>query len=573
MEKSAIIGDKLRSIDGRDYGAYQSLKGVYDFPGFTLLIERIPKDPYAPPHTGIYRVRVPYEYSGLCVEIRKTPLREIALRDFLARRIFRAGRDNARENRGTGYSGTITVDKPGQTVLERSSVVCTDLYIEVRLFLGLPADGRRINGKIAEEMLLTELPRIVESALGQKNIDPAALVLHIDTVEDAEYIRGELKDSGLASFIADGSLLPRISGNSDKPMAAPAAVPFVSPESLRIVLHPPHCGEIRGMGIPRGITLITGGGYHGKSTLLNVIEQGIYRHIPGDGREKCVTDPTAVKIRAYSGRAVTDVDISPFIKNLPAMKDTTSFSTENASGSTSQAAGIQEAAEAGAGLLLMDEDTCAANFMIRDHKMQQLVRKEDEPITAYIDKAGQLYKENGISTILVLGGIGDYFDIADKVIQMVRYKPFDVTEKAIKISESSPSKRAAEDSGERISVNQRIPLPGCIDPFNKYGKKSIYAREIHRINFGKTVIDLTDAEQLVELSQTKALMHALCYLERYIDGKRTINEIISLFMKELSEKGLDMLSDYVSGHFAGFRGFELVFAFNRLRGIRISKKD
>jgi predicted ABC-class ATPase len=333
----------------------------------------------------------------------------------------------------------------------------------------------------------------------------------------------------------------------------------------------PYAGMISGMGIQKGITLITGGGYHGKSTVLGAIETGVYNHIPGDGREKCVCNLNALKIRAYSGRYVEKTDISTFIKNLPGSKETKVFSTENASGSTSQAAAIQEAVEAGAEVLLMDEDTCATNFMIRDSKMQKLIRKKDEPITTFIDKAPQLYSELGISSVIVLGGMGDYFDISDTIIQMIKYIPLDVTEAAHRITKSFPAKRETEDIGIPVKPADRVPLPGSIDPLNDYNKKSVYAKEIKRINFGKTVIDLTDCEQLLELAQTKAIMHALLYIIRYIDGIRTLKEIITLVQSDIEEKGIDILSDRISGNLADFRALELACAVNRMRTLKISE--
>ena len=153
-------------------------------------------------------------------------------------------------------------------------------------------------------------------------------------------------------------------------------------------------------GFPQGITLIVGGGFHGKSTLLNALEAGVYNHKPNDGRELVITDPDVVKIRAEDGRSVSGVDISPFINNLPFGQETTQFSTENASGSTSQAANIMEALECEELLrMLVDEDTAATNFMIRDQRMQQLIAKDKEPITPFIDRVRQLYNEHNVSTI------------------------------------------------------------------------------------------------------------------------------------------------------------------------------
>jgi predicted ABC-class ATPase len=299
---------------------------------------------------------------------------------------------------------------------------------------------------------------------------------------------------------------------------------------------------------------------------LTAIEQGIYNHIPGDGREQCVSITSTVKVRAYSGRYVEKTDISPFIRNLPVQIDTGAFSSENASGSTSQAAAISEMIEAGAGVILMDEDTCATNFMIRDRQMQELVAKKDEPITTFIDRARQLYSENGISTILVLGGVGDYFAIADRVIQMVRFEPADVTERAKEISESFPTQRVKEDEDYKIMPKTRIPVGRSVDPTSEYGKLRVFAREVGKLHFGKEVIDLVDVEQLIDLSQTKAIGQALIYSRKYMDGKRNLREVA-----EMVSEGLDVISERTSGHLARFRSIELICALNRLRDFKVTQ--
>eukprot|EP00438_Fugacium_kawagutii_P004327 Skav220059 [mRNA] locus=scaffold1709:61262:63212:- [translate_table: standard] len=206
----------------------------------------------------------------------------------------------------------------------------------------------------------------------------------------------------------------------------------------------PHAGTVTGMGITRGVSVIVGGGFHGKSTLLHALQLGIYNKVPGDGREHVVCEPSAVKIRAEDGRSVKCTDISPFINNLPfgklavmgtmaLWKATTEFSTGDASGSTSQAANIIEALEVGAMSLLVDEaprrqtdDTCATNFMIRDEKMKALVAPDKEPITAFVRKVRPLFEELGVSTILVVGGSGDFFTVADAVIMMDEWLGYNV---------------------------------------------------------------------------------------------------------------------------------------------------
>jgi predicted ABC-class ATPase len=564
-----ILRQKLLAIDRKDYAGYQSLLGTYDFDLYKLIIQQIPKDPYAPPHTGIYRIQLLRNNRHIINLKTRSKIQKIASSDFLARYFFNACQKFSNGIRGTGFSGLITINEPGQAVLERNSVVITEDTIEIRCFLGLPANGRTIISNIAEEMLFNELPAIVNHSILKENVDQESLKNHILVTEDAEFIRNKLDSLGLVAFIANDSILPRESGSSDKPMSADEVIYFCSPKSLMIEIGLPNTGRIKGMGIPKGITLITGGGYHGKSTLLNALEVGIYNHIPGDGRERCISNAQSVKIRAYSGRYIIKTDISPFIKNLPFQKDTTSFCSENASGSTSQAANIIEAIEAGAEVLLMDEDTCATNFMIRDSKMQQLVNKKDEPITTFIDKVKQLYFEKNISTVIVIGGIGDYFDVSDRVIQMINYRPHDTTNLAHKIAEKHPAKRQTEDEDYAFQTRKRIPVSESINPLNDYGKFAIFAKEVHRLNFGNQIIDLTDLEQLIELSQTKALGFAIEYAKKYMDIKTSLYNVIKHVMNDIDENGIDIISDKISGHFAWFRGLELAFALNRLRGFDV----
>lgn len=570
MVTSDNLEKKLIGIDGRDYGAYQSLKGTYTYSDFSLEIIQIPKDPFAPPHTGIYRLQIEQGWSGILNHPLTSKTVELSLRDFLARRFSQACDELSSGRRGTGNSGLITINQPKQCVLERSCVLVTQTAIEVRFFIGLPAKGRKINSSLATRMLLDELPMIVEKAFAMENIDQALLNRHIETVIDAQFLRSKLSSLGLAAFIAEGAILPRESGDSDRPMPQTDVIPFAPPPELIQEIDLPHAGKIRGMGIPKGVTLIVGGGYHGKSTVLEAIEAGIYPHVPDDGREYCVSDPDTVKIQASSGRSIVKTNISPFIRNLPFQKDTTAFSTENASGSTSQAANIMEAIEIGAKVILMDEDTCATNFMIRDVKMQALVEKEDEPITAFIDKVRQLYTENGISTILVLGGAGDYFEVADHVIQMKQYRPIEVTARAKHIVASHPAKRVAEDATYPISCPPRRVVKESVSPVNRYGKRSVYAKEKQRFVFGQNEVELLDVAHIVELSQTKTIAMAMEYVTRYMDGQRTIFDIVTRIIDDIEKNGLDIISQKISGEFAQIRAFEIAFALNRLRSLRVT---
>ncbi len=437
----------LLQLDQRGYKAYQAIQGSYEFPVFTLTIDHVQSDPFAPP--SACRIKIPQAKAGFPRDCYCTHSREIALRDYLTRQFDQAARSSCRPQ-GTGNSGLITIAQPGPAMLERTSVLVDDQWIEVRFGVGLPAQGRRIAGERAVKMLGDTLPQVVHTLLFRA-LDAAAVQQQIETAEDADWLRNQLTRSGLVAFVADGAILPRRSGVDQHPLTE--AFPFQSPGSLRVEFACPNQGLVTGMGIPAGVTLIVGGGYHGKSTLLRAIAQGIYNHLPGDGRELIVSDSRAVKIRAEDGRSITGVNLSPFINPLPQGQSPTHFSTANASGSTSQAANIIEALEVGTQLLLIDEDTAATNFMIRDRRMQALVSKAKEPITPFVDHVGQLFSQQGISTILVMGGSGDYFDVADTVIAMENFQPQEVTGKARAIAKQYPTERAPEGG-------QEFSLPG-----------------------------------------------------------------------------------------------------------------
>ena len=576
----------LNRIDGRRYPAYKDIQGNYEFENFTLFLDHIQGDPFAAPSR--LRVRLPMRLAQFPPNTIHNRSRLIALRDFLARAFSDQCRIISDRSRGSGKSGLMAMDAPGQEILERSSIVVTAEFVEARFVVGLPAQGRRVLGRQAEVMLCTDLPRIVDQALIYANLDPAALTIHLNAAEDVDTLRGQLPQLGLVAFVADGSILPRCSGVDDRPLLGEAVVPFQSPDSLRLEINLPHVGSVSGMGIPAGVTLIVGGGYHGKSTLLAALERGVYNHIPGDGRELVVTEPTAVKIRAEDGRRVEGVDLRPFINNLPNQTDAAAFRTDNASGSTSQAANIIEALEVGCKVLLLDEDTCATNLMIRDARMQALVEKAGEPITPFIDRVRQLAawllpqpspqgdrveegQSGGVSSILVLGGSGDYFDVADTVIRMDGYRPYEVTTEAKRIAAQQPTGRQVESTGSWPTPTQRIPLAQSLDPRKGKRAVSIKGRALRTLLFGNEEIDVTAVAQLVDEGQVRAIGQALNLArEHFMDDRRTVAEVIAAVMLETERSGLDALDQRQSGDYVAFRPYELAAALNRLRTLRVS---
>lgn len=569
----------LVRIDGRGYKAYKDLQGAYAFPWFTLFIDHVQGDPFASPSK--IRVRVLPAAAKLPPDLFSSRVRRMALQDFLIREVHHAIHKICQGNRGIGKSGLVAIDVGGQEVLERTAMVITPEWVEVRLSLGLPAQGRTVLGRQAEAMLCREVPEIAERALKWGSVDQERARTFVDCVDNQESIRCRLDDLGLVAFISDGSLLPRISGASDRPLSSQSAQPFRAPASLRVSIPIPHpvsqdgrlVHSLTGCGVPKGVTLIVGGGYHGKSTVLRALERGVYPHVPEDGREYVVTTERAVKIRAEDGRHVERVDISGFIKNLPYGQETVQFSTDNASGSTSQAASIIEAVEVGATALLLDEDTSATNFMVRDARMQVLVHKEHEPITPFVDRVRELYERHGVSTVLVMGGCGDYFDVADTVIAMQDYQPRDVTEAAQRVAREFRTQRAIETTSPLSGVTSRVPLWESLDSSRGKREVKIEARSVDAIAYGHEVIDVSGVEQLVDISQTRAIGYAL-HLASRRSMKGGLQAVVQGLVELFDDAGLDGLDPYHQGerhpgNFARPRAFEIAAALNRLRTLRI----
>ncbi|EIK4809488.1 ABC-ATPase domain-containing protein [Vibrio parahaemolyticus] len=481
----------LKKIEKQNYRAYQQIKGQYDFTDFTLFIDHVQGDPYA--SASRFRATRAWSLTGLEWLKDESPAFQRAARDFIARSFEQFAKQ---EN-------TVSIALNGQTVLDSTAVLFTEEGIELRFRVNLPAEGRSVLGKKANNILTFHLPKFIRRATLERELDREAMVKHCQVVEDQSALREQLEAHNLVAFVANGSVLPRIAGNCDLPMKE--AVEFTAPESLQVTLHAPNKGYITGLGIPKGITLIVGGGFHGKSTLLNAIERSIYDHIPGDGREYIVTDQKAMKIRAEDGRCVHHLNLSNYINHLPMGKDTADFSTQDASGSTSQAAWLQESIEAGATSLLIDEDTSATNFMIRDERMQALVAKGDEPITPLVDRIGQLRDELDISTIIVMGGSGDYLDVANTVIQMHDYQAVDVTEKAKQVIAQHPTQRHNESEESLQTFRPRALNRVALMNILTDGKFRVSAKGKDSLRFGKEFTDLSALEQIESADEVNAI--------------------------------------------------------------------
>lgn len=528
--------------------------------GGTLRLVRGQADPFAPP--ARVALRVPAERAGFPAGLWSTPVRRRALSSFLARAAARVA-DGER---------ALRIDAGGQEVLDRGScqVSAEDGGVTLRFGVALPGKGRRIDARAARQLLCRAVPRIAERALRYASLDAAAVAEFVETVEDSDALRSALPGLGLIGFVADGAVLPRGSGVDDRPATGGGVVPFSSPEGLRVTVGLPNAGTVAGMGLREGVSLVVGGGFHGKSTLLRALETGIWDHVPGDGRELVVSLPGTVKLRAEDGRRVERVDVHAFVGHLPDGSDTTDFSTDNASGSTSQAASLCEAVEAGARVLLIDEDTAATNLMIRDARMQSLVAKEREPLTPLVDSVRSLHRDHGVSTVLVMGGSGDYLEVADRVLMMDAYRPSDVTERAREVA-AVPTGRRAEAETFPAVVHRR-PQPDSLEAESR-GRRRVRSRGEDALTFGEHEVDLRSVEQIADAHQVAGIGLALDLLVRkgYVDGTRTLAEALDLLDADLADAGAEALLAVRDEDFAVPRRFETAAALNRVRGLRVTR--
>lgn len=567
MQSAAELKQLLDRIDHRGYPAYKDTKGQYQFQGYVFSIDHVQGDPFASPSK--VSVQVKGSTAGFPEELYKGRHQRAALQDEMTRQFYRAIQKYAFRAKGSGKSGLISVSKCGQEVLERTACEVNPKNgdVKLRFEVGFPANGRTINARELEKIVYEFLPECVEQSLFYKNCDKKRVRSIIDLAEDQQYIRDELEKNDLIAFVANGAILPRESGVSDKPMKG--AVRFQSPKEMEVTMKLPHKGEISGMGIRRGITLIVGGGYHGKSTLLKALELGVYNHIQGDGREYVITKDDAMKIRAEDGRSIKKTDISMFINDLPNGKDTRGFYTEDASGSTSQAANVIESMEAGASVMLIDEDTSATNFMIRDELMQRVIHRDMEPITPFIDRILELYQVYGISTVIVAGSSGAYFHIADTIIQMDRYEPKEITKLAKETAKDFPAMSGMENPAEK-PVFIRCPRQGRGFKPNDRIKMKTMGKEMVQLN--RENIDLRYVEQLADTEQVSALGYCVRYAEKHLfQGKDTIQNVVDKLEEKICREGLSSLceSNASVANLALPRRQEIFACLNRYRGLNL----
>ena len=566
MKNEQELRTAILAMDHRSYPAYKDLAGQYRFDKYILSIDHVQGDPFAAPSR--LSVIVSPEVHAFKAALYDTRERRTAFEDALVRRFHAEAERVSFKAKGSGKSGLIGCSRPGQAILERSACVMNSAgLIRMRFEVGFPAQGRSINARELVRILFDFVPKIVENALICKPKDVKGFQERANLADDQAEIRRILPEMGLCAFVPDGAILPRESGVSQRPLKG--AVPFTSPESLRVTLHLPHRGKVTGMGIRQGVTLIVGGGYHGKSTLLEALQNGVYPHIEGDGRELVVTDDSAVKLRAEDGRSIRKTDISLFINNLPNKADCKHFSTENASGSTSQAANTSEAIEAGAKTFLIDEDTCATNFMLRDSLMETVISQDQEPIRPFLAKVRDLYEKAGISTVLVAGSSGAFFTEADTIIQMDQYVPYDITERAKEEAKKAGLTPARRDSFALPSTSR---YPMTMDMRDYRDRVKIKSNGFEGFVINKENVDLRYLEQLVDMEQVTALGNCLRLLgEAIFNGEKTLQQSMDELMAVLEKAGLFALADSERSvpAMAMPRRQEIFMMVNRYRGLQM----
>jgi len=566
MKSLEMLKKELDRIDGKSYRLYKDLEGEYDFGNFVLSIDHVQGDPFASPSR--IRVIINQKVAKFPKDIYNNKNKNIAVADYLTRDFYSNINKCSEKVFGSGKSGLIAISKCSQEILDRTSIIIDEDKIEARFYIGFPARGRSVLSKELHKILFNVLPIIIDRSLIYENISPEKLMARVKLVEDQEDIRNNLSRLGLVAFVANGSMLARESGISTKVLRDGKA--FTSPKELEVEFNTKGRGKICGMGIKKGITIIVGGGYHGKSTLLKALELGVYNHIEGDGRELVITDGSALKVRAEDSRCITKTDISLFISNLPSGQGTNQFCTQNASGSTSQAASIIEAIESGSNLLLIDEDTSATNFMTRDDLMQKLVSKEKEPITPFIEIVRPLYEQIGTSTIMVVGSSGDFFDVADCVLQLDNYNAIDVTNKAKKLSLGNVTKRVNARNLKIDIKSKRKVKAGTIMPGDKGIK--IKAMSIDTLSINREDIDLRAVEQIVDIEQTNAIGLIMKWAEANIMNKDlNFAEMADNIICFIEKNGLISIEKVKggSGSLAMPRKQEIMATYNRFRNLKM----
>lgn len=556
----------LSAINGAAATEYSRLVGDFDFSRYVLKINSLDQVEQG---GNLLVVRVPQILAGFPPHLFNTPVRRTALEDFLTRRLV-AEIDRLSRYDAKGISRRrLTIAVPGQKILPRTSLLAAEEYLEARITVHLPLAGGLVDSVGAQEIFFEDLSDVVNRSLIYCNLDDAELEEFVDLMEDVDQIRQILPTRGLVAFLAEGSLLSRL-GNTDYPGHDELRPLFVD-ESLSMEMDTPNGGTVRGVGIPQGITLILGDAYSGRSDILSGIAHGIYNHIPGDGRERCVTVPDAVQVAAEVGRSIQRVDLSFFLGALPGEENTSLYSRIDADPSAAQAAQVIESLEVGARVLLFDESSSSSAFLTRDARLDPVMPITEQHIQPLSVRARQLVDDLGVSLVVAgSSSVAEFISVADQIYRVEGGKLEDITEACKAIEIQSQDVPAYQDVA-RLVERSRWVVPSSLDPSS--GKEDQHVEALARdlLEFGRSTIDLQGVKQLADIYQTETIGRILYYAKiHYLDERRPIRELLDLVDRDLSTEGLECLSRDLRGDFARPRRYEIAAALNRLDTLRIS---
>ena len=263
MQSANDLKQLLFSINHKSYPAYKSTRCLSVSALHTL---HRPRAGRSVRRSIARQLHVNGRTAAFPASLYDTYEKRVALQDYLLRQFARAIAPYSFRAKGSGKSGLLGISRCGQEILERTACVLnpSDGSLIVNMEIGFPANGRTIASQELIRILFDFLPGCVEKSLFYRALDPKACANVAYLCEDQQAIRSALKEKGLLPSSPTAPFSRAETGVSDLPMKH--AVPFTSPESLRVTLDLPNRGPVSGMGIPLGVTLIVGGGFHGKST-------------------------------------------------------------------------------------------------------------------------------------------------------------------------------------------------------------------------------------------------------------------------------------------------------------------
>lgn len=559
----------LQQIDGHHPSEYSRLTGDFDFTRFVLhnisiaTLESGRSD-------SLFVLHVPQLIAGFPESLQSTPIRRTALEDYLVRKLDEAAQRVFHQmSRGHGEC-RISVARPGQKILPRSSVVMAEDYVEARVMIRLPVVSGAISADEVREIFFLQLPEVVNSALIHCYLDEKELAVFVSAMEDADAIRRDLVARGLVSFVATGSSLNRKVG-TDLPAGDTARLE-VAPE-LENTVATPNFGALRGLTIPAGVTLVIGDNYSGRAELIAALAAGIYNHVPGDGRERVISVPDAVYVMADPGRSVQKVDISPFfVKNDdPALRQ---FTTTSATPAESLMAGVIEALHVGAQTLFFDESTAEPSFLAMDNGLSNLSEAWSGKMVSLSDRVRQIADELRVNVVVgACACSSEFIPVADTVLLIENYRVTDVTKKARELG-LARSNRAARCDLPTPNEPVRWVIPSSLDPSLGREDAVIQTFGASRLQFGRTFIDLSSVPQIADDHQTMAIGLLLYHAKlHHLDDSRPVSAILDLLDQDLTQEGMDAITRDLRGDLARPRRFEVAAVLNRMSPLRIMARS